>query len=138
MGLGCMGSDTVTSECSLRKRWFAQMQIANPGRAPGAKKNGGVHVLCHAYAARQLETGLAAQCVQRLLGHQDLRATLGGVQRLPSCRDGEGELDLLAKLKVPRIPIALCEWACHDLRCRCGRGAILLDYRQSQIGSMLI
>ena len=88
--------------------------------------------------SNQPPTDTPEKAVELIDWLNSLYETQRGVQWLPSCRDGEGKLDLIAKLKVPRIPVALCERACHDLRCRCGRGAILLDYRQSRIGSMLI
>ena len=40
------------------------------------------------------------QRLQRLLGHQDLHSTLRYVHWVPSHREGEGELDLIAKLEV--------------------------------------
>jgi site-specific recombinase XerD len=63
-------------------------------------KIGGLHGLRHAYAAHLLEAGLAVHRLQRLMGHQDLRSTLRYVHWVPRYREGEGDLDLIAKLEV--------------------------------------
>jgi len=54
----------------------------------------------HAYAIHQLEAGLPVERLQQLPGHQDLHSTLRPVHWVPSYREGEGELDLIAKLEV--------------------------------------
>jgi integrase len=77
-----------------------QKQFTRAKRAAGVKKVGGIHALRHAYATHQLEAGLAVHRLQRLLGHGNLQSTLRYVHWVPSYREGEGELDLIAKLEV--------------------------------------
>lgn len=66
----------------------------------GVHKIGGIHGLRHAYATHQLAAGLPVQRLQRLLGHQSLHTTLRYVHWLPSAREGEGALDVIAQLEV--------------------------------------
>lgn len=54
----------------------------------------------HAYASHLLEAGLAVHRLQRLMGHQNLQSTLRYVHWVPRYREGEGDLDLIAKLEV--------------------------------------
>ena len=61
-------------------------------------KAGGIHGLRHAFATHQLEAGLPVHRLQRLLGHSDLHSTLRYIHWVPSYREGEGELDLIARL----------------------------------------
>lgn len=62
----------------------------------GIDKEGGIHSLRHAYATHQLEAGMPAFKLQRLLGHQNLRSTLRYVHWLPHYRDrGQVGIDLL-------------------------------------------
>ena len=77
-----------------------QKQFTRAKRAAGVKKTGGIHALRHAYATHQLEAGLPVHRLQRLLGHGNLHSTLRYVHWVPSYREGEGELDLIAKLEV--------------------------------------
>jgi len=63
-------------------------------------KIGGIHALRHAYATHLLEAGVPVHRLQRLMGHQSLRSTLRYVHWVPSYREGEGDLDLIAKLEV--------------------------------------
>jgi integrase/recombinase XerD len=63
-------------------------------------KVGGIHGLRHAYATHLLEAGLPVHRLQRLMGHQSLQSTLRYVHWVPSYREGEGDLDLIAKLEV--------------------------------------
>jgi integrase/recombinase XerD len=67
-------------------------------RQAGVTKVGGIHGLRHAYATHQLAAGLSVERLQRLMGHNDIHTTLRYVHWLPSAKEGEGELDLLAKL----------------------------------------
>jgi integrase len=64
----------------------------------GVTKAGGIHGLRHAFATHQLEAGLPVHRLQRLLGHSDLHSTLRFIHWVPSYREGEGELDLIARL----------------------------------------
>ena len=66
----------------------------------GVTKIGGIHGLRHAYATHLLEAGLPVHRLQRLMGHQNLQSTLRYVHWVPSYREGEGDLDLIAKLGV--------------------------------------
>ncbi|WP_245232839.1 tyrosine-type recombinase/integrase [Thiorhodococcus minor] len=51
-------------------------------------------------AMHQLAAGLPVQRLQRLLGHQSIHTTLRYVHWLPSAREGEGALDIIAQLEV--------------------------------------
>jgi integrase/recombinase XerD len=64
----------------------------------GVTKAGGIHGLRHAFATHQLEAGLPVHRLQRLLGHSNLHSTLRYIHWVPSYREGEGELDLIARL----------------------------------------
>ncbi len=66
--------------------------------AAGISKSGGIHALRHAFATHQLEAGLAVHRLQRLMGHASLQTTLRYIHWVPSYREGEGELDLIARL----------------------------------------
>jgi site-specific recombinase XerD len=66
--------------------------------AAGVTKAGGIHGLRHAFATHQLEAGLPVHRLQRLLGHSNLHSTLRYIHWVPSYREGEGELDLIARL----------------------------------------
>jgi site-specific recombinase XerD len=66
--------------------------------AAGVAKAGGIHGLRHAFATHQLEAGLPVHRLQRLLGHSNLHSTLHYIHWVPSYREGEGELDLIARL----------------------------------------
>ncbi|WPL16839.1 Tyrosine recombinase XerC [Thiorhodovibrio winogradskyi] len=66
----------------------------------GVHKVGGIHGLRHAYATHQLAAGLPVQRLQRLLGHQSIHTTLRYVHWLPSAREGEGMLDVIAQLEA--------------------------------------
>jgi integrase len=46
-----------------------------------------------------LAVGLSVERLQRLMGHTNIRTTLRYVHWLPSAREGEGALDLLANLE---------------------------------------
>jgi len=61
-------------------------------------KIGGIHALRPAYATHPLAAGLSVERRQRLMGHTNLRTTLGYVHWVPSAREGEGALDWLAHL----------------------------------------
>lgn len=69
-------------------------------QAAGSSKDGGIHALRHAYATHQLDAGLPVERLQRLLGHRCIQTTLRYVHWLPSAREGEGALDLIAHLEV--------------------------------------
>jgi site-specific recombinase XerD len=69
-------------------------------RHAGVTKVGGIHALRHAYATHQLAAGLQVERLQRLMGHRSIHTTLRYVHWLPSAHEGEGELDLIAKLEV--------------------------------------
>lgn len=69
-------------------------------REAGVTKDGGLHGLRHAYASHQLAAGLGVERLQRLMGHNSIQTTLRYVHWVPSAREGEGELDLLAKLEA--------------------------------------
>jgi len=86
--------DTALSPTSVQK------QYTTAKRAAAVPKVGGIHSLRHAYATHQLEAGLPVHRLQRLLGHSNLHSTLRYVHWVPSYREGEGELDLIAKLEV--------------------------------------
>jgi integrase/recombinase XerD len=64
----------------------------------GVTKTGGIHALRHAFATHQLDAGLAVHRLQRLMGHASLQTTLRYIHWVPSYREGEGELDLIARL----------------------------------------
>jgi len=66
--------------------------------AAGVTKAGGIHALRHAFATHQLEAGLPVHRLQRLLGHSDLHSTLRYIHWVPSYHEGQGELDLIARL----------------------------------------
>lgn len=69
-------------------------------RAAGVSKVGGIHALRHAYATHQLAAGLNVERLQRLMGHASIQTTLRYVHWVPSAHEGEGELDLLARLEA--------------------------------------
>lgn len=69
-------------------------------RRAGVTTLGGLHGLRHAYATHQLAAGLPVERLQRLMGHNDIHTTLRYVHWVPSGREGEGDLDLLAQLGV--------------------------------------
>jgi len=69
-------------------------------RRAGVRKEGGIHGLRHAYATHQLAAGLGVERLQRLMGHSSIQTTLRYVHWIPSAREGEGALDLLARLEV--------------------------------------
>jgi integrase len=69
-------------------------------RQAEVSKDGGIHGLRHAYATHQLAAGLGVERLQRLMGHNSIQTTLRYVHWVPSAREGEGELDLIAKLEV--------------------------------------
>lgn len=77
-----------------------QKQYTRAKAAAGVEKTGGIHALRHAFATHQLEAGLPVHRLQRLLGHNNLHSTLRYVHWVPSYREGEGELDLIARLEV--------------------------------------
>jgi integrase len=83
------------SETALQKTYLQAKRRA------GVTKAGGIHALRHAYATHQLAAGLQVERLQRLMGHACIQTTLRYVHWLPSAREGEGELDLIAKLGVP-------------------------------------
>lgn len=66
----------------------------------GVNKEGGIHALRHAYATHQLAAGLPVERLQRLMGHTSIHTTLRYVHWVPSAREGEGDLDLIAALGV--------------------------------------
>ena len=68
-------------------------------RRAGVTKPGGIHALRHAYATHQLAAGLQVERLQRLMGHSSIHTTLRYVHWLPSAREGEGALDLIAQLE---------------------------------------
>jgi integrase len=68
-------------------------------RQAGVTKPGGIHALRHAYATHQLAAGLNVERLQRLMGHSSIQTTLRYVHWLPSAREGEGALDLIAQLE---------------------------------------
>jgi len=68
-------------------------------RAAGVSKVGGIHALRDAYATHQLAAGLNVERLQRLMGHSSIHTTLRYVHWVPSAREGEGELDLIARLE---------------------------------------
>jgi integrase/recombinase XerD len=69
-------------------------------RAAGVTTPGGIHGLRHAYATHQLAAGLPVERLQRLMGHTSIHTTLRYVHWRPSAAEGEGALDLIAKLGV--------------------------------------
>ncbi len=74
----------------------AQRVYQRAKAAAGIDKQGGIHSLRHAYATHQLEAGMPAFKLQRLLGHQNLRTTLRYVHWLPHYQDrGQVGTDLL-------------------------------------------
>jgi integrase/recombinase XerD len=77
-----------------------QKQYTTAKGAAGVRKIGGIHALRHAFATHQLEAGMPVHRLQRLLGHGNLHSTLRYVHWVPSYREGEGELDLIARLEV--------------------------------------
>ncbi len=66
-------------------------------RQAGVTTVGGIHSL-HAYATHQLAAGLSVERLQRILGHTCIQTTLKYVHWLPSATEGEGALDLIARL----------------------------------------
>lgn len=67
----------------------------------GVEKVGGIHSLRHAFATHQLENGMPAHQLQRLLGHGNLQSTMRYLHWLPEGRrGGGGDYDLLAALEV--------------------------------------
>ena len=68
-------------------------------RQAGVTKPGGIHALRHAYASHQLAAGLNVERLQRLMGHSSIHTTLRYVHWVPSAREGEGALDLIAQLE---------------------------------------
>ena len=77
-----------------------QRAFTRAKRRAGVAKDGGIHGLRHAYATHQLAAGLPVERLQRLMGHQSIHTTLRYVHWVPAAREGEGELDLIAKLGV--------------------------------------
>jgi site-specific recombinase XerD len=77
-----------------------QKAYTHAKRAARIAQDGGIHSLRHASATHQLAAGLQVERLQRLLGHSDIRTTLRYVHWLPSAAEGEGALDLLAKLET--------------------------------------
>lgn len=77
-----------------------QMTYTKAKRQAGIQKPGGIHALRHAFATHQLEAGLAVHRLQRFMGHNSLKSTLRYVHWVPGSHEGEGELDLIAKLEV--------------------------------------
>jgi integrase/recombinase XerD len=67
-------------------------------RTAGVTTPGGIHGLRHAYATHPLAAGLPVERLQRLLGHRCIQTTLQYVHWLPSAAEGEGALDLIARL----------------------------------------
>ena len=78
----------------------AQKLYTRAKRTAGVTKAGGIHGLRHAYATHLLEAGLPVHRLQRLMGHQNLQSTLRYVHWVPNYREGQGDLDLIAKLEV--------------------------------------
>lgn len=76
-----------------------QKAYTDAKRRARVTKIGGIHALRHAYATHPLAAGLSVERLQRLMGHTNLRTTLRYVHGLPSAREGEGALDLLAHLE---------------------------------------
>jgi integrase len=68
--------------------------------AAGVTKDGGIHGLRHAFATHQLEAGLPVHRLQRLMGHGHLHSTLRYIHWVPRYHEGQGELDLIARLGV--------------------------------------
>ncbi len=66
----------------------------------GVTKVGGIHALRHAYATHQLAAGLQVERLQRLMGHRSIQTTLRYVHWVPGAGDGDGPLDLIARLEV--------------------------------------
>ena len=77
-----------------------QRAFTRAKRQAGVTKQGGIHGLRHAFATHQLAAGLQVQRLQRLMGHSSIETTLKYVHWMPSAAEGEGELDLLAKLEL--------------------------------------
>jgi len=77
-----------------------QKAFTDAKRRARITKDGGIHALRHAYATHQLAAGLGVERLQRLMGHNSINTTLRYVHWLPSASEGEGALDLLAKLEV--------------------------------------
>jgi integrase/recombinase XerD len=67
-------------------------------RTAGVTTPGGIHGLRHAYATHQLAAGLSVERLQRIMGHRCIQTTLKYVHWLPSAAEGEGALDLIARL----------------------------------------
>lgn len=77
-----------------------QKAFTRAKRQAGVTKQGGIHGLRHAYATHQLAAGLGVERLQRLMGHGSIQSTLRYVHWVPSAREGEGALDLVANLEV--------------------------------------
>lgn len=77
-----------------------QKAFTDAKRRAGVTTVGGIHGLRHAYATHPLAGGLSVERLQRLMGHRNIQTTLRYVHWLPSAREGEGTLDLIAQLEV--------------------------------------
>lgn len=63
----------------------------------GVDKHGGIHSLRHAYATHQLNAGMPIHCLQRAMGHKNIKTTMRYIHWLPHYQNsGIENLDLLA------------------------------------------
>lgn len=62
----------------------------------GIDKRGGIHSLRHAYATHQLDAGMPIHCLQRAMGHKDIKTTMRYIHWLPHYQsNGIDDVDLL-------------------------------------------
>ena len=79
----------------------AQKAFQMAKRQTGINKIGGIHSLRHAYATHQLAAGMPLHGLQEQLGHNDLHSTMRYLHWIPSYREGNTGIDLIALLEDP-------------------------------------